>query len=108
MEILSHREKKIKQAVDVMFAGLDDDVLKTVVYCTSMNMSEEEKDRICEQIRKKKEDDEQYFREKFEIVVDANTGQEVLRLINPEPTIEITDVTEKCEHNIEEENHGEN
>ena len=70
--MLSQREKKIREAVDFMFQGMDDDVLKTVILYTSLGKSEEEKDKICEAIRQKNEEDLKYYTEKFEIVVDKD------------------------------------
>lgn len=65
----SIKEKKIKKALEVMFAGMDDDVLKTVILYTSTGKSEEEIDKVCEEIRKKKEEDMEYIKA-FEITVD--------------------------------------
>ena len=88
MEILSIREKKIKESLETLFAGLDDDVLKTVMLYTALGKSEEEKDAICEQIRKKKEADMEYI-QKFEITIDKDTPEEILKLINPKDVTEI-------------------
>lgn len=116
----SLREKNIKKSIDMMFKGMDDDVLKTVVLYTALCKSEEEKDAICEEIKKKKEEDLAYFNQKFEIEVNKDNAEEVLKLINPECIIkpseetsyksrlslEITDVIEeeKSNDNIDANN----
>lgn len=81
--MFSHREKKIRETLELMFAGMDDDVLKTVILATSLGKSEEEKDAICEEIRKKQEEDAKFFTEKFEIELTKENSEEVLKLINP-------------------------
>jgi hypothetical protein len=65
--MLSRREKSIIQSVELMFSGLDDDALKEVILATALQKSEEEKERIIEDIKKKKEEDMKYFNEKFEL-----------------------------------------
>ena len=54
--MLSRREKQIRQSVDTMFAGMDDDVLKQVILACSLGYSEEEKDRICADLRRVNEE----------------------------------------------------
>lgn len=81
--MFSHREKKIRETLELMFSGMDDDVLKTVILATSLGKSEEEKDAICEEIRKKNEEDAQFFTEKYEIELTKENAEEVLKLINP-------------------------
>lgn len=101
--MLSHREKKIRESIDLMFKGLDDDVLKTVILYTALGKSEEEKDAICEEIKRKKEEDMEFFNKKFEIELTKENSEEVLKLMNPECLINITDVVpnEKSNDNIE-------
>lgn len=93
MEFLSIKEKKIRDSIDLMFTGLDDDVLKTIILYNALGKSEEEKDAVCEQIRKKKEEDLEYIRS-FEIEINKDTHPDILKLVNPE--INITDVVEEC------------
>lgn len=88
MEILSIREKKIKESLDIFFKGVDDDVLKTVMLYTALGKSEEEKDAICEVLRKKREDDMKYI-EQFEIVVDKDHPEGILNVVNPKDVTEI-------------------
>lgn len=95
--MLSLKEKNIRASVDLMFQGLDDDVLKNIILYTALEKSEEEKDKLCEEIKKAKEQDMEYFNQKFEIIVDKNTPQEVLSLLNPEAQINL----EKSPDNIE-------
>lgn len=93
MEILSIREKKIKDSLEMLFNGLDDDVLKTVILYTALGKTEEEKDAVCEKIRKKREEDLEYIRS-FEIEINKDTHPDILKLVNPE--VNITDVVEEC------------
>ena len=65
--MLSRREKSIIQSVELMFQGMDDDALKEIILATALQKSEEEKERIIEDIKKKKEEDMKYFNEKFEL-----------------------------------------
>lgn len=85
--MLSLREKKIKESVELMFQGLDDDVLKTVVMYSALCKSEEEKDAICEEIRKKNEEDLAYFTQRYEIEINKDNAEEVLKLIMPDCTV---------------------
>ena len=78
----SFKEKKITATIEKLFEGLDDDILKTVVLYTALGKSEEEKDAICEQIRKKQEEDMKYFMEKFEI-----DGLEALEQVETAPVV---------------------
>lgn len=109
MEILSHREKKLRESLDIMFAGLDDDVLKTVIFYTAKGASEEEKDKICEQLKQKQEEDLKYFSEKMEIRIDHTVPEEVVQqLMNPEAkVVEITDVVEETKSENMSEEDGE-
>jgi len=63
--MLSHREKKIRESIDLMFQGLDDEVLKTVILYTALGKSEEEKDAICEEIKRKQQEDMEFYNRKF-------------------------------------------
>jgi len=103
MEVLSIREKKIREQVDNFFRGVDDDILKTIVLYTALGKSEEEKDAMCEVLRKKKEEDAKYA-EQFEIVLDKDTPEEIVKLINPDNIEVINDQPIKCADCIEE--HG--
>ena len=97
--MLSHREKKIRESIDLMFQGLDDDVLKTVILYTALGKSEEEKDAMCELIKKKQQEDMEFYNKKFEIEITKENQEEVLKLINPECLINITDVVENEKSN---------
>jgi hypothetical protein len=97
--MLSHREKKIRESIDLMFQGLDDDVLKTVILYTALGKSEEEKDAMCELIKKKQQEDMEFYNNKFEIELTKENQEEVLKLINPECLINITDVVENEKSN---------
>jgi hypothetical protein len=97
--MLSHREKKIRESIDLMFQGLDDDVLKTVILYTALGKSEEEKDAMCELIKKKQQEDMEFYNNKFEIELTKENSEEVLKLINPECLINITDVVENEKSN---------
>lgn len=108
--MLSNREKKIRESIEIMFSGLDDDVLKTVMLYTALGKSEAEKDAMCEEIKRKQEEDMQYYNSKFEIEITKENSEEVLKLINPECLIEmenikieLTDVVEKSHDNVEED-----
>jgi hypothetical protein len=101
--MLSNREKKIRQSIELMFSGLDDDVLKTVMLYTALGKTEAEKDAMCEEIKRKQEEDMQYYNSKFEIELTKENSEEVLKLINPACLIELTDVVEKSNDNIEED-----
>lgn len=104
--MLSHREKKIRESIDAMFQGLDDEVLKTVILYTALGKSEEEKDAMCELIKKKQQEDMEFYTKKFEIEITKENQEEVLKLINPECLINITDVVEneKSNDNIDGNN----
>lgn len=108
--MLSLREKNIRASVDLMFQGLDDDVLKNIILYTALEKSEEEKDKLCEEIKKAKEEDLKYYYEKFEVKVDNETPEEILKLINPEIKIDangnVITHLEKSSDNIE--TNGEN
>jgi hypothetical protein len=93
MEILSIREKKIKDSLEMLFSGMDDEVLKTVILYTALGKSDEEKDAVCEQIRKKKDEDLEYINS-FEIEINKDTHPDILKLVNPQ--VNITDVVEEC------------
>ena len=101
--MLSHREKKIRESIDLMFQGLDDEVLKTVILYTALGKTEEEKDAMCEEIKRKQQEDMEFYNRKFEIEITKENSEEVLKLINPECLINITDVVEneKSNDNIE-------
>ena len=100
--ILSIREKKIYESVNNYFKDVDDDILKTIVLYTALNKTEEEKDAICEVLKRKKEEDEKYIQQ-FELVIDKDTpnAEKVIQLIQPE---EVPLPEEKYTDNIEK--HG--
>lgn len=53
----TRREKAIKNSVELMFSGVDQEDLKAVILAIALNKSEEERDNIAEQIRIAKEKD---------------------------------------------------
>jgi len=101
--MLSHREKKIRESIDLMFQGLDDEVLKTVILYTALGKSEEEKDAMCEEIKRKQREDMEFYTRKFEVEITKENSEEVLKLMNPECLINITDL-EKSNDNIDGNN----
>lgn len=102
------REKNIRESVERYFKGVDDDILKSIVMYTALGKSEEEKDALCEQINKKREEDLKYFQEKFEIEISKDTPEEVLKEINQDIFIPgYHDLTEnKSDNIIIESEHG--
>lgn len=66
MEIESRREKKIRQSVELLFTGLDDDTLKSIMLAVALEKSEEEKEELCKRIREKNEEDAKYY-EQFQL-----------------------------------------
>lgn len=83
MEFLSIREKKIRESLDVLFSGLDDETLKSVLLYTALGKSEEEKDELCERIRRKNEEDAKYL-EKFELTDPTQLLSKPMVIINGE------------------------
>lgn len=79
--MMSHREKQIRKSVDVLFTGMDDDALKQVMLACTLGYSEEEKERVCEELRKVNEENLRFITERFEIV--ANQVVE----LEPEPEV---------------------
>jgi hypothetical protein len=70
--MLSRREKSIKASIDLMFKGLDHDELKEIILATALEKSEEEKEELVENIKKKQKQDLEYINEKFEIIIDKD------------------------------------
>jgi hypothetical protein len=105
--MFSHREKKIRESLELMFSGMDDDILKTVLLCTSLGKSEEEKDAICADIKRKQEEDNQFYTQKFEIEITKENSEEVLKLINPECLLNEKS-TDSITETIKEEEDGNN
>lgn len=83
MEILSIREKKIRESLDMLFSGLDDETLKSVMLYTALGKSEEEKDALCEMIKRKNEEDAKYL-EKFELTDASQLLSKPMIIINGE------------------------
>lgn len=90
--MLSIREKNIIASIDLMFKGMDNPELKAVMLACALGKTEEEKDRICEEIRKKKEDDHRYYTDKFEVVCDESNPLQASTLVRQDATRDITDV----------------
>ena len=55
-----------------MFRGLDDDVLKECVLATALGKSEEQKDRIIEELKRKHEEDRKLYEERFQIEIKSD------------------------------------
>ena len=81
------REKSVRNNIELMFTGMDDDVLKECMLATALIKSEEEKDLIIEQLKFKKQEDEKYFKSKFEIEITAEEPEK-MRDIFPDPVLE--------------------
>lgn len=58
-EFETRREKKIRESIEFMFKGLDDDVLKTVMLYTALAKSDEEKEKAIEKLKRLREEDEE-------------------------------------------------
>lgn len=95
MSLLSQREKNIIRSIDMMFKGLDDDVLKEVILATALQKPEEEKEKIIEAINRKQNTDLKEINEKFQITIDNTEPLKMLDLFkayveqNPELVAEI-------------------
>ena len=63
----TRREKTIKRNIELLFDGMEQDDLKAVILAISLNKSEEERDRIAEEIRIAKEKDLAEFMTSFEM-----------------------------------------
>lgn len=100
--MLSHREKNIIRSIDLMFQGMDDDVLKEVILATSLQKSEEEKERILEIIKEKKREDTKYFEDKFQIKIDNTEPLKMLELFKTYVE-QNKDMVEELERKAEEE-----
>jgi hypothetical protein len=115
MSLLTQREKNIIKSIDIMFQGMDDEVLKEVILATALQKSEEEKEKIIEAIKKKQEQDLKDIKEKFEIEIDSSEPLKMLELFktyveqNPELVKQIEEdqgdqgVAESIKLQIEEE-----
>lgn len=64
--MLSNREKNIVKSIELMFQGMEQDDLKEVMLAIALKKSEEEKDRIAEEIKRKKEQDLEYIALRYE------------------------------------------
>jgi hypothetical protein len=80
--MMSKREKQIRQSIDTMFSGLDDDVLKQVILACSLGYSEEEKDRICDELRRINEQNLQDSYNKFQLSAIESMPVETKVIIN--------------------------
>jgi hypothetical protein len=69
--MLSKKEQQITKSIELMFQGLEDDPLKDILLAVALNKSEEEKERIAEQIRLKNERDYEDMRARFEVEVSS-------------------------------------
>jgi hypothetical protein len=95
MSLLTQREKNMIRSIDLMFQGLDDDVLKEVILATALQKPEEEKEKIIEAIKRKQNADLQEINEKFQITIDNTEPLKMLELFktyieqNPELVAQI-------------------
>lgn len=78
--MLSQREKNIIRSIDMMFSGMDDDVLKEVLLATALQKPEEEKEKLAEAIKRKQQLDLQDIEEKYEIKIDNTEPLKMLDL----------------------------
>jgi len=77
---LSQREKQILRSIDLMFQGMDDDALKEIILATTLNKSEEAKQHIIENIKRKNDEDLKYINEKFQIEINSEEPLKMLEL----------------------------
>jgi len=78
--MLSQREKNIIRSIDMMFSGMDDDVLKEVLLATALQKPEEEKEKLAEAIKRKQQIDLQDIEQKYEIKIDNTEPLKMLDL----------------------------
>jgi len=78
--MLSQREKQILRSIDLMFQGMDDDALKEIILATTLNKSEEAKQHIIENIKRKNDEDLKYINEKFQIEINSEEPLKMLEL----------------------------
>jgi hypothetical protein len=78
--MLSQREKNIIRSIDMMFSGMDDDVLKEVLLATTLQKPEEEKEKLVEAIKRKQQIDLQDIEQKYEIKIDNTEPLKMLDL----------------------------
>jgi hypothetical protein len=103
MSLLSQREKNMIRSIDLMFKGLDDDVLKEVILATALQKSEEEKEKIIEAIKTKHKQDLQDIEDKFQIRIDNTEPLKMLDLFktyieqNPQLVKQIEEEEERKE-----------
>jgi hypothetical protein len=107
--MLSQREKNIIRSIDMMFKGMDDDVLKEVILATSLQKPEEEKEKLVESIRKKQEIDLQDIEQRYQIKIDNTEPLKMLDLFkayieqNKDVVEEIEREADKAEGIVKEE-----
>lgn len=88
MDFETRREKKIRESLDMLFKGMDDDVLKTVIFYTATGKSEEEKEYAIEQLKRMREEEEARFRA-FEITDVSEVVQEG-RMVSPAIDVDLS------------------
>jgi len=79
--MISRREKQLRQSIDTLFHGLDDDVLKQVMLACSLGYTEEEKDRICADIRRVNEENLRNITGSFQLSADESIPVETKVII---------------------------
>lgn len=78
--MLSQREKNIIRSIDMMFSGMDDDVLKEVILASALQKPEEQKEELVEAIKRKQQIDLQDIEQKYEIKIDNTEPLKMLDL----------------------------
>jgi hypothetical protein len=99
----TRREKRIRESIEMMFKGMDDDFLKEVLIATALNKSEEEKDAIVEAYKRQREEDEERFRS-FEITDVSEVVQQ--GHVVPPATPSIDDLPDDTQGRVLEGNLG--
>jgi replication-associated recombination protein RarA len=64
--MLSQRERNITKSIEFMFQNMEHDDLKQVMLAVALNKSQEEKDRIAEELKQQKEKDLEYIKSRYE------------------------------------------
>lgn len=82
--MLSKREKQIRQSIDTLFTGLDDDALKQVMLACALGYSEEEKDKICEELRRVNEENFKDLTSRYQLTPEESMPTETKVIIEEE------------------------
>jgi hypothetical protein len=76
IKMLSKREKQIRQSIDTLFTGLDDEALKQIMLACALGYSEEEKEKICEDLRKVNEENLQEITSRYQLTAEESIPTE--------------------------------